>query len=622
METLKTTQSAEWLAVLSRMKAYDFYHLPSYHKLAEKQGEGTAELFVHRDGEYVIAIPLLLRPVSAIQGLEQVGNGLVDGTSVYGYSGPIASHEEIPQSVVTDFQTSLKEKLLSMKAVSLFARLHPLLNQTPLLSGIGVLVNHGTTISIDLSLPEQTQLAQYRKDHKQGIRKLREMGAVCELDTGRVHLNEFIDLYCRNMERVGAKAEYFFPRSYFEDLMSSTDGKVDLFVCTIQGEIASAALFLQCGTIIQYHLSATSDKYLRYAPIKLLLDTVRHWGIEQGAKIFHLGGGVGSSADSLFMFKAGFSPSRHDFFTWRWILSESEYKKLTASKAGIKEEELSHLPLNDYFPAYRAPLPAESFAAQKSAEPHASADADSQKKESDENRPQANGENKIVRILVLGGGGHARVVADAILARSAQYGGMELVGFLDDDPAMKGIHLLGKPVFGSTSEVARIPHDGVVVAIGDNGDRCKLFETLSARGEKLMTVIHPNATIAPDVKVGRGSVIFAGVVVNTGANIGDNVILNTGCTVGHDCTIGLHVHICPGAHLGGTVRVRKGATVGIGSSIIQGRTIGEWSIVGGGSAVIHDVAPRTTVVGVPTLEVKRQPLADDQQINPPPPGRF
>jgi len=199
---------------------------------------------------------------------------------------------------------------------------------------------------------------------------------------------------------------------------------------------------------------------------------------------------------------------------------------------------------------------------------------------------------------------------------------MELVGFLDDDPAMKGIHLLGKPVFGSTSEVARIPHDGVVVAIGDNGDRCKLFETLSARGEKLMTVIHPNATIAPDVKVGRGSVIFAGVVVNTGANIGDNVILNTGCTVGHDCTIGLHVHICPGAHLGGTVRVRKGATVGIGSSIIQGRTIGEWSIVGGGSAVIHDVAPRTTVVGVPTLEVKRQPLADDQQINPPPPGRF
>ena len=635
METLRTDQAAEWLAVLARMKGYDFYHLPSYHRLAEKQGEGVAELFVHRDGEYIIAIPLLLRPVSAIQGLEKVGNGLSDATSVYGYSGPIASHEEIPKSVLLGFQTSLREKLLSMNVVSLFARLHPLFDQSALLSGIGVLVNHGTTISIDLSIPEQMQLDQYRKDHKQGIRKLREMGATCEIDAGRVHLDEFIGLYSRNMERVGARAEYFFPRSYFEGLMASTEAKVDLFACTIQGEIACAAIFLQCGAIIQYHLSATSDKYLKYAPIKLLLDTVRHWGIEQGARIFHLGGGVGSSADSLFMFKAGFSQTRHDFFTWRWILSENEYGKLTSSRTGTNGTESSQSLLNDFFPAYRAPFSPETFVEkpipeanpfsgksgasqtvvspkalieQKSMDVHAEYMPGHFKNRGGEVQPQSEGEKKNVRVLILGGGGHARVVADAILARSATYGGLELVGFLDDDPSMRGMHHLGKPVFGTISAVGQIPHDVIVIGIGDNEDRRKHFEILSAKGEKLMTVIHPHATIAPDVKVGRGTVIFAGVVVNTGATIGDNVILNTGCTVGHDCTVGLHVHIGPGAHLGGTVRVRKGAFVGIGSSIIQGKTIGEWSIVGGGSTAIKDVPPRTTVVGVPAQEIKKNPV--------------
>jgi sugar O-acyltransferase (sialic acid O-acetyltransferase NeuD family) len=642
METLTTDQSAEWLAVLAEMKAYDFYYLPSYHKLAEMQGEGVGELFVHRDGKYVIAIPLLLRPVSAIQGLERVENGLIDATTVYGYTGPIASHEEIPNSVLIDFHSSLRQKLLSMNVVSLFARLHPLFNQSALLSGLGVIVNNGTTVSIDLSLPEQMQLAQYRKDHRHGIRKLRDMGATCGIDVELKHLDAFVELYSRNMERVGAKAEYFFPRSYFNKLITTTEAMVKLFVSTIEGELACAAIFLKCGVIIQYHLSATSEKYLKYAPIKILLDTVRHWGVEQGATTFHLGGGVGSSADSLFLFKAGFSQARHEFFTWRWILSESEYRKLTSSRTGTSEIDVNQSVFSDFFPAYRAPqlarsvgtnlvpeanplrsdgdpspaiVPAKVSIVEKSADIHPVVEPDHLKNQGAEVQPRAEGEKKNVRVLVLGGGGHARVVADAILTRSAKYGGMELVGFLDDDPTMRHLHILGKPVLGTISDIKRIPHEVVVIGIGDNEDRQKLFEDLSKQGEKFITVIHPHATVARDVKMGRGTVVFGGVVVNTGAKIGDNVILNTGCTVGHDCTVGPHAHICPGAHLGGTVLVRKGAFVGIGSAIIQGKTIGEWAIVGGGSTVTKDVPPRTTVVGVPAQVMKKQPADAKKEVS-------
>jgi sugar O-acyltransferase (sialic acid O-acetyltransferase NeuD family) len=182
---------------------------------------------------------------------------------------------------------------------------------------------------------------------------------------------------------------------------------------------------------------------------------------------------------------------------------------------------------------------------------------------------------------------------------------MEVVGFLDDDPALTNRHLNGIPVLGKLSDVSAIPHDAVVIGIGDNQVRRQLFLELSSKGEKIATVIHPGATIARDVRIGRGTVVFAGVVVNTGSVIGENVILNTACTVDHDCKVRSHAHICPGAHLGGTVTVGEGAFVGIGSTIIHNRTVGEWSIVGGGAAVVRDVPSRTTAVGVPTRTIHK-----------------
>jgi len=644
METLRTDQASDWLAVLTRMKAYDFYYLPSYHRLAETQGEGVAELFVHRDGEYVIAIPLVLRPVSTKQGPGQVDDGLNDATSVYGYAGPLASDWNMPAEVIKNFQIDLRESLEKKRVVSVFSRLHPLFPQRPLLHGLGNYKPESQTISINLSLTPADQVVQYRQGHKQDIRKIRDMGATCGIDLELTHLDAFIELYYRNMKRVGAKAEYFFPRFYFDRLMETTDAMVRLFVCTIKGELACAAIFLKCDKIIQYHLSATSEKFQKFAPTKLLLDTARQWGVEHGAMTLHLGGGVGSSEDALFQFKAGFSNVRHEFFTWRWILSENDYWKLTSLKTGTNQTDINQSLSDNFFPAYRAPQLAESLAAnssqnadplrndvgsaplpavvpakfspaQKTVPAHSAAEPNHSMSGGAGVQPRTEGQKKIVRILVLGGGGHARVVADAILSRSAKYGGMELIGFLDDDPTMKQQSVFGKPVFGPLHEINHIPHDMVVIGVGDNEDRQKLYEDLSKRGEKFVTIIHPNATVARDVKIGRGSVLFAGVVVNTGAKIGENAILNTGCTVGHDCTVGPHATIGPGAHLGGAVRIRKGAFVGIGSSILQTRTIGEWAIVGGGAVVLRDVPPRTTFVGVPAHPIKKHSVFHKKQTS-------
>jgi sugar O-acyltransferase (sialic acid O-acetyltransferase NeuD family) len=204
-----------------------------------------------------------------------------------------------------------------------------------------------------------------------------------------------------------------------------------------------------------------------------------------------------------------------------------------------------------------------------------------------------------MRIVIVGAGGHAQVIADGILRQQERDTSISLLGFVDDRAAIHGELILGVPVLGSLSALSTIPHDGVVVAIGDNHARAQIFARLQHQREHLVNVIHPATTIAADVQLGVGVMICAGVVVNTGTTLGDNVILNTGCTVDHHSQIGAHAHVAPGVHLAGNVHIHTGALVGIGASIIPNRIVGDWAVVGAGAVVTTDVPPLMTAVGVP-----------------------
>lgn len=211
----------------------------------------------------------------------------------------------------------------------------------------------------------------------------------------------------------------------------------------------------------------------------------------------------------------------------------------------------------------------------------------------------------MTRVLIVGAGGHAQVIADLILncARSGE--ALSLVGFVDDRVSLIGQQILGAPVLGTLAQIDVFAHDVVIVGIGDNATRARVFQRLAQRGCTLPYVIHPRAIVAPDVQLGDGTVVFASAVINTGSIIGANSIVNTGATVDHHARIGSHVHVAPGVHLGGAVAVGDGGLIGIGSSVVPNRVIGAWSIVGAGAAVIHDLPDHVTAVGVPARIVKQ-----------------
>jgi hypothetical protein len=355
LQVLRSDQVTQWMDILEQSSHYDFYHLPRYHALAEERGEGKAHMFVYREGAYSIGLPLLLRPILSTPGLEQIGDTWWDATSVYGYAGPIASHEIVPSSLVDNFRLALCQALQDRRVVAVFSRLHPLLRQRHLFARFGQITQIGQTVSIDLTLPADVQRGQYRKNHKHDINRLRRLGVLCHRDVERHHLSQFIDIYYETMRRVKAPGMYFFEREYFEKLMAALGSNIQLFVCELGRQIICGGLFVFHNQIVQYHLGATSDNVYELSPSKLLFDTVRLWAMEQGASIFHLGGGFGGKEDSLFHFKKGFSNSVHNFAVWRGVLLPDIYEQLCRAKADWNHMHGLHREPGEYFPQYRSP---------------------------------------------------------------------------------------------------------------------------------------------------------------------------------------------------------------------------------------------------------------------------
>jgi sugar O-acyltransferase (sialic acid O-acetyltransferase NeuD family) len=213
-----------------------------------------------------------------------------------------------------------------------------------------------------------------------------------------------------------------------------------------------------------------------------------------------------------------------------------------------------------------------------------------------------------IRCVLLGGGGHAKVLLDII----AGMPGVSVYGILDGDRAKWGGDLSGVLILGGDDLLDGLVQQGVthfavgLGSVGDSGPRRRLFERAGAAGLEPLTLVHPSCLLSPRVVVGEGSQLLPGSIVNASASIGRNVIVNSGAIVEHDCVIGDHAHIATGAVLASTVTVGEGAHIGAGAVVRQGIAIGAGAVVGAGAAVVRDVPANSTVVGVPAVPIERR----------------
>lgn len=199
-------------------------------------------------------------------------------------------------------------------------------------------------------------------------------------------------------------------------------------------------------------------------------------------------------------------------------------------------------------------------------------------------------------LVIIGASGHGKVVADI-----AKKNGYENIIFLDDNEELA---ICGNyPVIGKISNAKNYDCD-MIVAIGNASIRKKIQEKLEFDGQRIISLIHPNAIIGDNVLIGAGTVIMAGAVINPCSTIGKGCIINTGSSVDHDCKISDFVHISVGAHLAGAVTVGECTWVGIGAVVSNNLDIVRESIIGAGAVVVRNIEESGTYVGVPAKLAK------------------
>lgn len=202
------------------------------------------------------------------------------------------------------------------------------------------------------------------------------------------------------------------------------------------------------------------------------------------------------------------------------------------------------------------------------------------------------------KIVVLGAGGHAKVILDMIqnvsnIELSKNLGGVILL----DDRLECDTEIMGCAVKGTIRNCSNYrEHASFIIGIGDNKTRKKIAESYHLN---YMTLVHPSAVIGCDVTLGEGTVVMAGAVINSGSRIGRHCIVNTGATVDHDCILHDFVHISPGAHLGGTVEIGQESWIGLGSCVKNNVSVGAGCIIGAGGIVVRNIIISGTYVGNP-----------------------
>lgn len=197
------------------------------------------------------------------------------------------------------------------------------------------------------------------------------------------------------------------------------------------------------------------------------------------------------------------------------------------------------------------------------------------------------------KFILFGASGHAKVIADGLLA-----GGAKILGLMDDDASKEGF--LGIPFLGNYNSDL-FPDHPMIIGIGNNEHRKSVAQKVK---HSFGMWKDRSANVSTHSKIDEGTVIMQSACIQVDVSIGKHVIINTGATVDHDCFLEDFVHISPGATLCGNVKVGEGTIIGAGAVVIPNIIIGNWVIIGAGAVVIEDIPDFAVVVGNPGKIIK------------------
>ena len=208
------------------------------------------------------------------------------------------------------------------------------------------------------------------------------------------------------------------------------------------------------------------------------------------------------------------------------------------------------------------------------------------------------------KVFLIGAGDHAKVVLSTLEAC-----GVECAGIYDDNPELWGRTLWCLPIIGAVSEMPDTPETMAVIAIGSNTAR----RTIRERFKEVCwpVFVHPQGIVHSSVRIGEGTVVFAGCIIESDAEIGKQCLINSGCFIGHDSKIGDFCQMAPKSAIADSVMLGSGVFLGLGSMVRPYTTILDDVTVGMGSSVVKKLGPGGTYVGTPARRIMTPVVGSD-----------
>lgn len=210
-------------------------------------------------------------------------------------------------------------------------------------------------------------------------------------------------------------------------------------------------------------------------------------------------------------------------------------------------------------------------------------------------------------IIIIGAGGVGKEVTFIIEQINKVKQTWNILGIIDDNEKLHGSTINGYKVLGGLSYLNKYLNNEkkpeLIVAMADYNIKKGIVNKLNNKFN-FATIIHPEVEIHNTIKVGKGSIIYNGVIMTTNITIGNHVLISPKCGIGHDSILKDYVSLLWNVNISGKDIIEEGVFVGSAATIIQGKRIGQGAIIGAGAVVIKDISNNTTNVGVPSKTIK------------------
>lgn len=322
----------------------DVYFTPGYGRAAIVTDVGEWCLLESFDGAW--QMPLIVRTLP---------DGARDAISPYGYSGVYAS-PSLSSVQVSLAWSSTVNCLRKLGIISVLLRHSPLVPQAPQLPGQRSIISGHPTRCLKLT-DDESAWSGMEGRCRTSIRKALKNGYTADVrqaaSSDLAPDGDFRHLYEETMQRRSAALQYFFGDHYYRELLEGLGP--NLLIAAVRdevGDVVSATMLLRHAKRLHYHLSGSSVQGARMGSNNLMLWTATQFGIANGLRQFHLGGGVGPR-DDLFKFKRSFGGYELEFGVSGLIIDDKRYQAHTKDRAMKCDMTTTTLLASDYFPAYR-----------------------------------------------------------------------------------------------------------------------------------------------------------------------------------------------------------------------------------------------------------------------------